>query len=191
MYIRNGKRFNIYASAEIDGVRYPHFTDSVIQAELGITEISEPEAPADFDYDIYYRQEQDTAPYVVYTRKSDEQIAATRWAKLKAIRDDIWHNGGCNVVVDGVPKWFHSDDHSKLQQLSLVIAGANLPNDLQWKTMDGTYVTMTPSLALQVYQAQMAAEATVFAIAEAKKLDDSPVDEGWPETYEEGASADE
>jgi hypothetical protein len=42
------------------------------------TEIPEPAAPEDYSTDYYYRTEQDDAPYVIYTRKSDEQIAQLR-----------------------------------------------------------------------------------------------------------------
>ena len=75
MFIKDNKRFNIYAPCEINGVRYPNFTDPYIRLGLGITEIPDPVAPEDYSEETYYRTEQDEAPYVVFTRKSDEQIA--------------------------------------------------------------------------------------------------------------------
>ena len=57
-----------------------------IRAAAGVIEIAEPVPPADYSEDTYYRTEQDAAPYVVYTRKSDEQIAAVMQAKAKAQR---------------------------------------------------------------------------------------------------------
>lgn len=80
VHIRNGKRFNIYAQQEIDGVTYPEFTNATLQAQLGITTV-EPEVPADFSYDTYTVQEITDAPYVVYTKKSAEQLAAQELAK--------------------------------------------------------------------------------------------------------------
>lgn len=74
MFIRENKRFNIYASATIDGVTYPNFTSPELRTQLGITEIPEPQSPEDYTEDTYYRTEQDTEPYVVYTKKSQEQL---------------------------------------------------------------------------------------------------------------------
>lgn len=61
-----------------DGTRYP-----TMPAEL-YEEIAEPAAPADFSDETYYRTEQDDAPYVVYTKKSDEQIAQLMQSKTNA-----------------------------------------------------------------------------------------------------------
>lgn len=179
MFILNGKRINIYAPFEQDGVRYHNLVDQATRTALGVAEIADPAPPADYSEDTYYRTEQDTAPYVVYIQKSPEQVAAARWEKVKAKRDDLITNGG--VQVSG--KWFHSDTHSKVQQLGLVLAGANLPAGIQWKTMDGSFVEMTPTLAQQIYAAQMAQEQAIFAVAETKRLDASDINAGWPATY--------
>ena len=37
--------------------------------------------------------------------------------------------------------------------MGLVMLGDNIPAGLQWKTMDGSFVVMTPSLAQQVFAA--------------------------------------
>lgn len=64
------KRCNPYAAyTSPDGTRY-----TKVPADL-YEEIADPVPPADFSDEIYYRTEQDDAPYVVYTRKSDEQLA--------------------------------------------------------------------------------------------------------------------
>lgn len=69
----NQKRCNPHASyVTPDGTRH-----TKMPADL-YTEIPEPAAPEDYSTDYYYRTEQDDAPYVIYTRKSDEQIAAVR-----------------------------------------------------------------------------------------------------------------
>lgn len=83
MFIRNALRFNIYASATIDGVTYPHFEDASIRERLGITEIPDPTPPADYSDETYYRTEQDESPYVIYTRKSQEQLDQLHNAKIK------------------------------------------------------------------------------------------------------------
>lgn len=152
-----------------------------IRERAGVIEIPEPAPPADYSEDTYYRTEQDDAPYVTYTKKSDEQIAAVRWNKLKAHRDNLLQSGGCQVGTH----WFHSDLYSKMQQSALRSAGASLPAGIMWKTMDGSFVEMTPELAEQIFWAQLVQEQTIFTTAEAKKLDDTPISEGWPATYQE------
>lgn len=57
-----------------------------IRAELGVIEVPEPPAPEDYSEDTYYRTECDAAPYVVYTRKSPEQIYQALDAKCTAAR---------------------------------------------------------------------------------------------------------
>lgn len=84
MFILNEKRFNIYASQEIDGVTYPDFRDPALREQLGVTEIAEPEQPEDYSEELYYRNETDEAPYVIYTKKPAEQLARIAQAKLNA-----------------------------------------------------------------------------------------------------------
>ena len=172
----NQKRCNPNAAyTDEQGTRY-----SQVPAHL-YEEIADPAPPADFSDDTYYRTEQEDAPYVVYTKKSDEQIQAARWTKIKAKRDELTDNGGC--LVGG--KWFHTDTKSKQQQMALTMLGANIPADLQWKTMDGSFVTMTQTLAAQLFAAQITREQTIFAHAEALKADiNADIDAGWPARYE-------
>lgn len=65
--------------------------------------------------------------------------------------------------------WFHSDDASRIQQLALVMFGANMPAGIMWKTMSGSFVPMSPTLAGQIFQAAAGSDMTLFAIAEQKK----------------------
>jgi hypothetical protein len=155
-----------------DGTRYTR-----VPADL-YEEIPDPIPPADFSDETYYRTEQDDAPYVVFTRKSDEQLAAIWWEKVKQQRDELTDNGGC-LVGD---KWFHTDAKSKQQQMALMIMSANLPSALLWKTMDGTFVEMTPSLAQSIFIAQVMRESQIFNIAENAKI--APfTDITWPARY--------
>ncbi len=75
---KNQKRINVHAAftAE-DGTRYPSLTDPALRQHLGITEIADPQPPTEAAEhpDWYFRTEQDLAPYVAWTRKSDAQIA--------------------------------------------------------------------------------------------------------------------
>lgn len=113
-----------------------------------------------------------------------------KWEAIKAHRERLSDNGGYKVVVNGVDKWFHSDSKSKNQQIGLVLAGA-AANGIPWKTMDGTFVTMSQQLAGQIFQAAMVMEQTIFAVAEQHRVAmEAAADPasynfsgGWPATY--------
>jgi hypothetical protein len=90
-----------------------------------------------------------------------KQADLPEWELIKEKRTKVLDEG---AEVDG--KWFHSDAISKIQQLGLMIMGNNIPAGLQWKTMDGSFVTMTPTLAIQIFNSVVAREQAVFAVAE-------------------------
>jgi hypothetical protein len=189
MFIRNGNRFNIYAAQVIDDFQYPagYFVDPAARAAHGITEIPDPERK---DTKFYFVQETNEAPYVINTPKSLDQVKDMIWADIKSHRDNL-QAGGYQVAGN----WYHSDEKSKIQQLALVIAGANLPPSLQWKTMDGTMVAMNQTLAAQIFQAAVTHETTVFAVAESHRASINALQTveqiaaydwstGWPAIYE-------
>lgn len=97
------------------------------------------------------------------------------------------------AVAEVGTKWFHSDQKSRSQQLGLVLLGASIPAGLQWKTMDGTFVTMTQTLAQQVLAAAAASDQAIFAAAEAhRQAMESSADPaaydfstGWPKVFGE------
>lgn len=117
-----------------------------------------------------------------------EYVVARAWTNIKAERDRRKAEG---VKVGA--KWFHSDDGSRIQQMGLVMMGANLPAGLQWKTMDGSFTTMTPALAQQIFTAQAASDQAIFAVAEAHcvameaSADPAAYDysTGWPKVFGE------
>lgn len=120
------------------------------------------------------------------------------WIAAK-VREDMWNKiqkerdrrRSAGVKVGS--NWFHSDDASRIQQLGLVMFGANMPNNIMWKTLSGAFVQMTPTLALQIFQAVAISDTTIFGIAEAKKAamlaatDPESVNylTGWPLSYGE------
>jgi Domain of unknown function (DUF4376) len=116
----------------------------------------------------------------------------SKWSEIKAERDRRTETGG--FFVSG--KWFHSDQKSRTQQLGLVMLGSTIPSGLQWKTMDGSFVTMTPSLAQQILTAGATSDQAIFAAAEAHKsameLSASPslydYSGGWPLSYDESST---
>lgn len=119
---------------------------------------------------------------------SANQIKAHKWDAIKAERDRR-KAGGVKVGA----KWFHSDDGSRIQQMGLVMMGASIPANLQWKTMDGSFITMTQTLASQVFQAVAASDQAIFTVAEQHKAtmeaSADPVSydysTGWPKIYGE------
>lgn len=121
----------------------------------------------------------------------DRRAAALteKWEAIKAERDRRTLHGGYRVG----DKWFHSDVFSRSQQIGMVMLGNNLPAGLQWKTMDGSFVAMTPTLAHQVFGAAAASDAAIFGAAEAKRASleasaapwDYDVMAGWPPMFGE------
>lgn len=120
---------------------------------------------------------------VVDPAESLAEIKARMWEKIKTERDRRKAGG----VLAGT-HWFHSDTDSRVQQLGLVQMGASIPAGLQWKTLSGAFVLMTPTLAGQIFQATAAKDQATFSHAEKLRADvnTSPSPEtvnilaGWP-----------
>lgn len=127
---------------------------------------------------------------------SEEQWAATmraraqnsKWREIQAERDR--RKAGGVKVGDN---WFHSDDSSRIQQIGLLLMGANMPPGIMWKTMAGSFVQMTPQLAQNIFMVTGAQDIQLFAIAEQKRAQmlqlESPCDydsySGWPPSFGE------
>jgi hypothetical protein len=118
-----------------------------------------------------------------------EEIVAAVWERIKAERDRRKLDGGYCVGSD----WFHSDTFSRTQQIGLVMMGASIPSGLMWKTMAGSFVPMTQTLAEQVFAAGAAQDVATFQAAETHKaaMEASPdpaaydFSGGWPPIFGE------
>lgn len=112
------------------------------------------------------------------TPKPIEQIKADIRIKIKSERDRRSQTLGYKVST----KWFHSDASSRIQQLALTMAGTSLPSGLMWKTLDGSFIEMTPTLAKQIFQAALGSDSAIFTVAETHRtnLEASTT----PETYD-------
>jgi hypothetical protein len=140
---------------------------------------------------IIYDQGDAIPPKEVLDAWIAAKIKECGWTKIKAERDRRKTAGGYKAGGN----WYHSDDTSRIQQIGLVMLGANMPNNVMWKTMSGDFVQMTPTLAMQIFQSAMVSDMTIFATAEAKKaamLQLSGNDllnydylSGWPKIYGE------
>lgn len=121
------------------------------------------------------------------TPKASSMVRTLKWNVIKEKRDFHTYSGGYKVNE----KWFHSDANSRSQQLALSLQGENLPKDLQWKTMDGSFAVMTPALVRQILAASTASDQAIFKAAEAHKAAmeccENPADydfsTGWPEVF--------
>lgn len=139
-------------------------TDPAERAKYGITEIPDPERKNE---EFYYVQTLDVAPYVLNTPKPLDMVKQALCEKIKAHRDTLMFNGGCFVAG----KWFHSDTHSKVQQIALNNLGANIPAGLMWKTMDGSFIEMTPLVASDLFIGQIYQEQAIFGASETKQAE--------------------
>lgn len=103
--------------------------------------------------------------------------------QIKAERDRRKHAG-----TPVGPYVFHSDPDSRIQQLGLAMMGASMPAGIQWKTLGTGYVTMTPTLAQQIFGATAARDVALFAVADAHIAAAAAADDplaydfttGWP-----------
>lgn len=90
-------------------------------------------------------------------------------------------------------KGWHSDNESRIKYLGLLMLGTNMPTTIYWKTMDGSFVQMTPTLIGQIFNALAAWDTSTFTKAEEHKAamiqsaDPFAYDysEGWPLIYGE------
>lgn len=187
----------------IDGTNYPsnwlNLASADEKAAHGIVEIIEDAMPT-FD-PLRERVVQGVLvdegatmrrPWIKHTLADEAALAnvtaaqAAAWLKIKAERD-ARKAGGTRVGTN----WFHSDDPSRIQQLGLVIMGAGIPAGLQWKTMSNTFVTMTQTLAGQIFAATAALDGALFQAAEIHKAamiasqrpDLYNYSTGWPERF--------
>lgn len=147
-----------------------HFLDDADFAHLlpdGCVEISDEEAAA-------------------LQKPTTEQAKSAAWGRIKAKREHV-KSGGVKVG----DKWFHTDDASRIQHMALNMMGAAIPANLQWKTMDGSFVTMNQALAGQVFQAVAVLDMQAFAKAEEHRVameasnDPASYDfsAGWPASF--------
>lgn len=112
------------------------------------------------------------------------------WQQIKADRTKRREGGFKVEVSPGAFKWFHSDEPSRLQQTKMILAGTGLPA-IPWKTMDGTFITLTPAIATAIAQADFTLDTALFTRAEQHKaiMEASPdpaaydYSTGWPENF--------
>lgn len=126
--------------------------------------------------------------------------AAQVWDSIKSKRDAVSSRG-----VKVGTKWYHTDETSRAKYIGLVrMADAAVSaggsgtttlqyggQDIQWKTMDGSFIKMTVQRANDVFNAVSGLDFTAFAAAETHRVameasaDPSEYDysAGWPASF--------
>ena len=104
--------------------------------------------------------------YIQPQLPDNSELKVKLWEEIKQERDRRTQQGG--YCVNG--KWFHSDIFSRTQQMGLVMMGNNIPLGLQWKTMDGSFVNMTPELANSIFTAAVQSDTALFSHAEQLRI---------------------
>lgn len=134
-------------------------------------------------------------------------IRARIWEDIKAYRDTRKFKG---IYVSG--KWFHNDPDSRSQWLGLkdkardvLTNGGNTntiltinhptlgPTNINWNTMDGTFIPVTVQLAFDIIEKTGDLDGTLYGVAlyHRQNLNVSPTPElynyklGWPPIYGE------
>lgn len=188
MFMKDGKPITLVNGMIVDDVQLVLPVSPERLVELGITEMPDPVRPDDR---FYWVTQNEDGTYTA-TLKDRSITDGLVWEQIKAIRDQR-KGGGVKVKVGSVDKWFHSDDASRIQQMALVMMGANIPANLQWKTLDGSFVTMTQAVAQSVFAAAAASDQAIFAVAEGHRAalaacEDPAVYDystGWPAVFGE------
>lgn len=111
-----------------DGVQYLRIPTELLE------EIPDPVPPEDYSEDLYYRTEQDEAPYVVYTRKSDEQIAEVMLQKAKQLRAQ---EVASIIVTTQAGNAFDGYEDAQ-NRMARAIAGMEDTDEILWVLADNT-----------------------------------------------------
>ena len=118
-----------------------------------------------------------------------EATYAEKWEEIKEYRTFKMNDG---VLIQSIGKWFHTDLYSKQQIQTLVITNIiGIYKTTAWKTLDNTYVQLTPMLLLQVFGAMLEDESRLFDIGklhyESLYTSSDPVNydpaSQWPTTF--------
>lgn len=139
IYVRAGKRFNIYAPATINEIQYPNFLAEDVRYGLGITAVTLPSPPVEYwaDPELWYVVESDFAPWAVYTQKSPEQIQAILYKRYETILDEH---------LDGVAQSYGFGDRTRL-----ALRAGYLGSRQKLGAAFGTWMDACNDLAKQLY----------------------------------------
>ena len=118
------------------------------------------------------------------------------WERIKAKRYDNLRHG---VYAKSVGKWFQTDDATRLQYLALALESVTggFKKPINWKTMDNSFLMLTPELLREIMQTMHDDEEADFINAEKHKAAmlkaENPLkydySDGWTANFDEQAAA--
>ena len=117
------------------------------------------------------------------------------WERIKDKRYDNLRHG---VYAKSVGKWFQTDDATRLQYLALALESVTggFKKPINWKTMDNSFLMLTPELLREIMQTMHDDEEADFINAEKHKAAmlkaEHPLEydysDGWTPNYEQAAA---
>lgn len=118
------------------------------------------------------------------------------WERIKDKRYDNLRHG---VYAKSVGKWFQTDDATRLQYLALALESVTggFKKPINWKTMDNSFLMLTPELLREIMQAMHDDEQADFINAEKHKAAmlkaEHPLEydysDGWTANFDEQPAA--
>ena len=118
------------------------------------------------------------------------------WERIKDKRYDNLRHG---VYAKSVGKWFQTDDATRLQYLALALESVTggFKKPINWKTMDNSFLMLTPELLREIMQAMHDDEEADFINAEKHKAAmlqaENPLEydysDGWTANFDEQPAA--
>ena len=117
------------------------------------------------------------------------------WERIKDKRYDNLRHG---VYAKSIGKWFQTDDATRLQYLALALESVTggFKKPIKWKTMDNSFLMLTPELLREIMQTMHDDEEADFINAEKHKAAmlkaENPLEydysDGWTANYEQPAA---
>ena len=114
------------------------------------------------------------------------------WERIKDKRYDNLRHG---VYAKSVGKWFQTDDATRLQYLALALESVTggFKKPINWKTMDNSFLMLTPELLREIMQTMHDDEEADFINAEKHKAAmlqaENPLkydySDGWTANFDE------
>lgn len=118
------------------------------------------------------------------------------WERIKDKRYDNLRHG---VYAKSVGKWFQTDDATRLQYLALALESVTggFKKPINWKTMDNSFLMLTPELLREIMQTMHDDEEADFINAEKHKAAmlkaENPLkydySGGWTANFDEQSAA--
>ena len=118
------------------------------------------------------------------------------WERIKDKRYDNLRHG---VYAKSVGKWFQTDDATRLQYLALALESVTggFKKPINWKTMDNSFLMLTPELLREIMQTMHDDEEADFINAEKHKAAmlkaENPLEydysDGWTANFDEQPAA--